>query len=88
MFERPDHQKFPAVNMAFDVCRKGGTLPAVMNAANEVAVAAFLNLKTDFPGIMRIVSECIEAHTPVDNPDLSSIIDADRWAREKAASLI
>jgi 1-deoxy-D-xylulose-5-phosphate reductoisomerase len=62
----------------------GGTLPAVLNAANEVAVAAFLEEKLSFPGIWRVVERTMNAHTVAEHPSLEQIIDADTWAREFA----
>jgi 1-deoxy-D-xylulose-5-phosphate reductoisomerase len=87
-FEKPDTKKFPSLDFAFEVCKKGGTFPAVMNAANEVAVEAFLDRKISFPTIYNIISKCLGKHKHIDNPDLSGIIDADQWARETALSLI
>jgi 1-deoxy-D-xylulose-5-phosphate reductoisomerase len=59
-----------------------------MNAANEVAVQAFLDRRIRFSDIFTLVSTTMAAHTCIDNPELSGIIEADRWAREKAGSLI
>jgi 1-deoxy-D-xylulose-5-phosphate reductoisomerase len=87
-FEAPDTQKFPSLLLAREACRQKGTLPAVMNAANEVAVSAFLGKRMDFLDIFRLISLTMEAHSRIDNPDLSGIIEADCWAREKAQSLI
>ena len=87
-FEPVDREKFPSVDLAFEACQKGGTMPAVLNAANEVAVTLFLERKIRFPGIYGIISECMGLHTTIDNPDLSGIINADRWARDKALSLL
>lgn len=87
-FEKCDNEKFPSLDFAFEVCKKGGTLPAVMNAANEVAVEAFLDMKISFPTIYKIISKCLGQHNNIDNPDLSGIIDSDKWARETALSLI
>ncbi len=87
-FEAPDLQKFPSLEFAFDACRQKGTLPAVMNAANEVAVAAFLKEEIKFTDIFTIISETMGRHTRIDNPELSGIIEADQWARNTAASLV
>ena len=87
-FDAPDVKRFPSLNFAYEACRRGGTLPAAMNAANEVAVDAFLKERIGFPYIFRIVDEVMGAHTCIDNPELSGIIEADRWAREKAHTLI
>ncbi|HAR32619.1 MAG TPA: 1-deoxy-D-xylulose-5-phosphate reductoisomerase, partial [Desulfobacter sp.] len=62
--------------------------PAVMNAANEIAVEAFLKERISFVDIFTLVSRVMGTHTCIDNPELSGIIEADRWAREKAQSLI
>ena len=72
---------FPASALAFDACRAGGTLPAVLNAANEVAVAAFLKKRLGFPAIAGLIADALEAHTPGVDPDLDEILAADRWAR-------
>ena len=87
-FDPPDVDKFPSLTFAFEACKQGGTLPAVMNAANEVAVQAFLEKRIGFLGIFKIISSTMGLHTRIDNPDLSGIIEADNWAREKAKSLI
>ncbi len=76
-FEAPDTQKFPTLEFAFEACRKRGTLPAVMNAANEVAVAAFLKEEIRFKDIFKLISKVMGEHTCIDNPDLSGIIEAD-----------
>jgi 1-deoxy-D-xylulose-5-phosphate reductoisomerase len=88
MFEKPDTGKFPSLLFAFEACRQKGTMPAVFNAANEVAVQAFLEKRIGFQDIFRLVSETMDAHTCIDNPDLSGIMEADCWARGKAQSLI
>ncbi len=87
-FDAPDTKRFPSLEFAYDACRRGGTLPAVMNAANEAAVDAFLRKRIGFPDIFTLVREVMGAHTCIDNPELSGIIEADCWAREKAQSLI
>ena len=87
-FEKPDLQKFPSLEFAFEACRQKGTLPAVMNAANEVAVSAFLEKRIEFLDIFNIISRTMGQHTRIDNPDLSGIIEADYWARDNAQSQI
>jgi 1-deoxy-D-xylulose-5-phosphate reductoisomerase len=87
-FDAPDTKRFPSLEFAFEACRRGGTLPAVMNAANEIAVDAFLKEHIGFSHIFTLVDEVMGAHTCIDNPELSGIIEADRWGREKARSLI
>jgi len=88
MFEAPDRERFPSLGFAVEACTRRGTLPAVMNAANEIAVGAFLQLKIDFPGIFRIIETTMARHNRVDSPTLSDIVEADRWARHTALALI
>ena len=81
-FSEPDAGRFPCLRIARDASLRGGTLPAVMNAANEVAVAAFLDEKISLAGIWRLVEDIMNKHDVIDNPDLATIFEADRWARE------
>ncbi len=87
-FEKPDTKIFPSLLFAFEACKQKGTLPAVMNAANEVAVEAFLEKRINFLDIFKLISRTMELHTRIDNPDLSGIIEADYWARDKVQSQI
>jgi len=87
-FQKPDLAKFPCLALAFQACRVGKTMPAVLNAANEVAVNAFLKEEISFNDIARIVGLTMDAHTVAANPALSDIIDADGYARKKATDLI
>ncbi|MFH2093083.1 MAG: 1-deoxy-D-xylulose-5-phosphate reductoisomerase [Pseudomonadota bacterium] len=87
-FEKPDKKKFPSLLFAYEACLQKGTLPCVMNAANEVAVALFLSKKIQFTDIFKLIAQTMELHTRIDNPDLSSIIEADEWARQTVQSLI
>ncbi len=87
-FEPPDVAKFPALALAFDVSRRGGTAPAVLNAADEVAVEAFLAGNLPFPGIYKIVERTVLLHKSIGNPSLSDIKEADSWARETAAGFL
>ncbi len=84
-FFAPRLDAFPALNLARQAGETGGTLPAVMNAANEVAVSAFLDRKIAFPRIWQLVEKVMNRHTSVANPTLDAILEADRWAREEAA---
>ena len=84
-FEEPDVERFPALKLARRAGEVGGTLPAVLNAANEVAVAAFLNRKINFPQITEIVRRTMNAHKVVLHPTLEQILEADAWARREAA---
>ncbi len=86
-FEKPDLDRFPCLALAFEATGEGGTLPAVLNAANETAVAAFLNKQIEFIDIPVIIEKTMRKHTVVTTPDLEEIMAADRWAREAAANL-
>lgn len=87
-FHEPDLAAFPALAMAYRVGRRGGTLPAVMNAANEVAVSAFLQKKVSYLGINDVVEKVCSEHHVLDNLDLGNILDADTWARRRTEELI
>ncbi|HWQ42829.1 MAG TPA: 1-deoxy-D-xylulose-5-phosphate reductoisomerase [Desulfosporosinus sp.] len=87
-FHEPDLEAFPALAMAYRVGRRGGTLPAVMNAANEVVVLAFLQKQVTYLGIQEIVEKICSEHHVLDNMDLGSILDADTWARRRATELL
>jgi 1-deoxy-D-xylulose-5-phosphate reductoisomerase len=86
-FEEPDLERFPALNLARKAGTVGGTMPAVLNAANEVAVEAFCSGRVNFPGITRTVSQTMDAHQVVEHPSLEQILVADTWARSTAARL-
>ena len=83
-FSTPRYDDFPALNLARRAGEIGGTLPAVMNAANEIAVAAFLDRNVQFPEIWGIVEDVMKRHAPVAHPDLNAILGADQWARAQA----
>ncbi len=87
-FSAPDTRKFPALSMAYEVGKTGGTLPAVMNAANETAVAAFLEKKIGFQDIYRVTREVTDAHAAKLSPTLEEILEADRQARLDTAALL
>src|SRR5438876_6579117 len=87
-FFPPRYDDFPALNLARRAGETGGTLPAVMNAANEIAVAAFLDRQVHFPRIWQIVEEVMNRHTRVAHPDLDAILRADQWARAEAARFV
>ena len=84
-FEEPDVERFPAVELARQAGEIGGTLPAVLNAANEIAVDAFVNRKINFPQITESVRRTMAAHQTVAHPTLDQILEADAWARREAA---
>jgi 1-deoxy-D-xylulose-5-phosphate reductoisomerase len=85
-FEEPDLERFPALELARRAGEVGGTLPAVLNAANEVAVESFVNRKINFPQITETVRRTMDAHRVVAHPALEQILEADAWARTLAAA--
>ncbi|RYG30433.1 MAG: 1-deoxy-D-xylulose-5-phosphate reductoisomerase [Burkholderiales bacterium] len=87
-FEEPRHADFPALGLARDAGLTGGTLPAVFNAANEVAVDAFIEGRIRFPDIWRVVGETMHAHETAPASSLEALIEADAWARRTAAAAI
>jgi len=88
LFEPPDPVKFPSLRLAREAGTAGGTLPAVFNAANEVAVAAFIEGVIPFPGIWATVEDVMQAHDIIASPTLSDILCADQWARQRARNSI
>jgi 1-deoxy-D-xylulose-5-phosphate reductoisomerase len=86
-FATPRYDDFPALNLARRAGEIGGTLPAVLNAANEVAVSAFLERKINFPRIWQTVEQVMDRHTNVAHPDLDAILRADQWARAEVTKL-
>lgn len=87
-FCKPDHDRFPCLSLGYESLRIGGTMPAAMNAANEVAVEAFLNGGIRFIEIPEVIRHTMDAHNHRDLVDLEDALEADRWAREKAGSLV
>ncbi len=87
-FENPDQQKFPSLRLAHDAGRVGGTMPAVFNAANEVAVARFVAGQIKFLQIFETVEKVMEAHRAVAHAPLDAILEADSWARKEAERVV
>ncbi len=85
-FEEPDAERFPALHLARRAGDTGGTLPAVFNAANEVAVEAFINGRINFPQISETVRRTMDRHEVAEHPKLERILEADAWARKDAAA--
>ena len=83
-FREPDLERFVCLALAIEACRAGKTYPAVLNAANEVAVRAFLDHRIGFGHIAGTIQETMAKHEPVSNPGLSDILSADAWARRTA----
>jgi 1-deoxy-D-xylulose-5-phosphate reductoisomerase len=88
VFHKPDLNRFPCLGLAFDAGRRGGTAPAVMNAANEVAVAAFLEAKIRFVELPEVISQVISRCPVIEKPSLADILEADSEARREAGELI
>jgi len=86
-FEQPDRNRFPCLKIAVEAGRKGGTYPAVLCGADEVAVELFLSGRIKFTDIARLVTEALEQHQSVAHPTLAQILDADTWAREKVSQI-
>jgi 1-deoxy-D-xylulose-5-phosphate reductoisomerase len=87
-FEEPDMARFPALRLAFDALKAAKTYPAVLNAANEIAVAAFLGKKIKFTEIAETVDKTMQAHEAYSPVELDDYLQADQWARDKAQKLI
>jgi 1-deoxy-D-xylulose-5-phosphate reductoisomerase len=87
-FEAPDYAQFPALGLATAAAAAGGTVPAVLNAANEVAVAAFLAGRLGFLGIAELIERVVERHRNRGETGLAAVLEADRWAREQAESTL
>ncbi|MFZ0915805.1 MAG: 1-deoxy-D-xylulose-5-phosphate reductoisomerase [Candidatus Udaeobacter sp.] len=87
-FFTPRYEDFPALNLARRAGQSGGTLPAVMNAANEIAVAAFLDRQARFQQIWHVVEEVMNRHKAIAHPNLDAILEADQWARNEAQGCV
>ncbi len=87
-FFKPDTKRFPALQTAYEACRIGGCLPTVLNGANEVAVAAFLDGKLKFPEILKVVTETMARMDYMEDADIETILEADRQARVKSAEVL
>jgi 1-deoxy-D-xylulose-5-phosphate reductoisomerase len=87
-FLKPDISRFPALQTAYEACRAGGCLPAVLNAANEVAVAAFLAGKLKFPEIAKVVAETMARLDYMEDTDIDTILKADHLARIESAEVL
>ena len=87
-FERPDLQRFPCLDLAYRALRAGGNAAAVLNAANEVAVAAFLDRRLPFLGIADLIAATLDRVAKFDVPDLAAVIEADRQARSTASEIL
>ncbi|MGP0566195.1 MULTISPECIES: 1-deoxy-D-xylulose-5-phosphate reductoisomerase [unclassified Nitrospina] len=87
-FEPPDFQRFPCLQLAHDALDIGQTMPAVLNAANEIAVQAFLDELIPFKDIPEIIRMALNNHKPTAVNDIEDVLEADRWAREETRKLV
>jgi 1-deoxy-D-xylulose-5-phosphate reductoisomerase len=87
-FEEPDLKRFPCLSIAKEVAKEDNTLPCVLNAANEVAVDAFLKGKIKFLQIAEQIQRVLDRHRPVSKPALDDILESDAWARKEAHSMM
>ncbi len=87
-FHAPDFKRFPALKLAYQACQRGGTMPTALNAANEIAVDAFLDGKIRFPEIALVVAETLERHETTEIKDVETVLQADLSARMQAESVV
>ena len=87
-FLKPDLNRYPALELAYKASRAGGTMPAVMNAANEVSVSMFLEKRIGYLDIYRTVARVMDEHSPVCRPSLDQILHADTWARQRTEEIV
>ena len=87
-FEKPDLDTFRGLKLAYEVGKKGGSFPTVFNAANEKAVALFLDGRISFLGITELIEKCLDAHKYIENPTLDEILDIEQWTYEYISGTI
>jgi 1-deoxy-D-xylulose-5-phosphate reductoisomerase len=87
-FEPPDFERFPCLRLAYEALQTGGTMPAVLNAANEIAVQAFLDGRIRLSEIARIIESVMSEHEKREASSLEAILGADDWARDRAGELL
>ena len=87
-FFEPDTKRFPCLQLAYDAVDLGGTAPAVLNAANEIAVYAFLDGRIGFLDIPRVIAQALEDHDSIGDMDIEAVFEADRWGRVRADELV
>lgn len=87
-FEAPDFERFPCLKLAIDAMEMGKTVPAVLNAANEIAVQAFLDELIPYKDIAELIRMVMQNHSPSPLNELQDVLDADQWAREETTKLI
>ncbi|UCE82761.1 MAG: 1-deoxy-D-xylulose-5-phosphate reductoisomerase [Deltaproteobacteria bacterium] len=87
-FFEPDFSRFPCLGLAFAACKAGGAVPAILNAANEVAVQAFLDNRIPFKRIAELVDQTMQEYKQVSAAELETILEADGWARQRTEEAI
>lgn len=87
-FDKPDLEKFPCLAYAMEASKVGGTMPVVLNAADEVAVSLFLEKKIKFVDIPKMVEKAMSKHKTIKNPNLNQILEVDAWAREEVKNIL
>ena len=87
-FTAPDREKFPCLELAYRALQAGGTMPACLNAANEVAVEQFLAGNLAFTDIPRLIAGVMAEHSVIQQPEAPALEQADQWARLKAEELL
>lgn len=87
-FHPPDFERFPCVRLAYEALQRGGTMPAVLNAANEIAVQAFLEHRLPFPAIATVIERVMREHEPQEPRTIEDVLQADAWARARAREVI
>ncbi len=87
-FFEPDFERFPCLRLAYEAMREGGTMPAAMSAANEIAVASFLDRRIRFMEIPRLIESTMQAHNKQPCSSIEAVLEADRWARKHAANAV
>jgi 1-deoxy-D-xylulose-5-phosphate reductoisomerase len=87
-FEKPDMERFPCLRLGYESIKIGGTLPSVMNAANEIAVQAFLDRKISFPQLSKLIEMTMQRHDVIHHPTLEELLQSDQWARKVAKTII
>jgi len=87
-FRKPDMKKFPCLKLAYEAALCGGTAPVVLNAADEIAVSAFIENKIRFSDLPEIIEKILNCHNPVNNPSLDDILQTDLWAKRETGKII
>ncbi|MFA7184769.1 MAG: 1-deoxy-D-xylulose-5-phosphate reductoisomerase, partial [Victivallales bacterium] len=85
-FSKPDRKKIPSLDFAYEALRQGGTMPAVMNAANEIAVEKFRKGEIAFPEIWAIIEKVMGQHKTAEQDSVETVLEADAWARRSAGT--